>query len=272
MAEEDIIFGKNRHFFGGIEPSNMLKLTAALADSKIKIEAQLPGDTIINGQTLCTVAGAVIRKKITDYPKDEFDGEEIARISSSGILIDADVEENGTYYYAAFPYTTQGVYNRNPANRVVVNEPEPMTKFQAKSIYNSDTDTAKVEIVATLPIGVVGAVIRKKTSGYPVNETDGDVFLTIMEDGVYTDTDVVIDTTYYYTAFPYTSTGAYNRNESNRADVTPKRRDYLFGYDLVKSTSGQDARVTYPADVDNAAFDPAAMNFSSGIFDYGGVA
>lgn len=270
MAEEDIIFGKNRHFFGGIEPSNMLKFTAALADSKIKIEAQLPGDTIINGQTLCTVAGAVIRKKITDYPKDEFDGEEIARISSSGILIDADVEENGTYYYAAFPYTTQGVYNRNPANRVVVNEPEPMTKFQAKSIYNSDTDTAKVEIVATLPIGVVGAVIRKKTSGYPVNETDGDVFLTILEDGVYTDADVVIDTTYYYTAFPYTSTGAYNRNESNRADVTPKRRDYLFGYDLVKSTSGQDARVTYPADVDNAAFDPAAMNFSSGIFDYGG--
>ena len=24
MAEEDLIFGKNRHFVGGIEPSNML--------------------------------------------------------------------------------------------------------------------------------------------------------------------------------------------------------------------------------------------------------
>ena len=27
MAEEDLIFGKNRHFFGGIEPSNMLTFT-----------------------------------------------------------------------------------------------------------------------------------------------------------------------------------------------------------------------------------------------------
>ena len=28
MAEEDLIFGKNRHFFGGIEPSNMLAFSA----------------------------------------------------------------------------------------------------------------------------------------------------------------------------------------------------------------------------------------------------
>ena len=270
MAEEDIIFGKNRHFFGGIEPSNMLKFVATLEDSKVKIEAQLPHDTVINGQTLCTVAGAVIRKKITDYPKDEFDGEEIAKINSSGILTDMDVKENGTYYYAAFPYTAQGVYNRNSANRAVINEPEPMVKFKGKSVYNSETDTAKVEITAMLPAGVVGAIIRKKISGYPINETDGDEFLTITENGVYTDTDVIIGTTYYYAAFPYTSTGAYNRSESNRTDVTPKRRDYLFGYDLVKSTAGQDARVSYPADLDNATFTPASMNFSTGKFNYGG--
>ena len=29
MAEEDLIFGKNRHFFGGIEPSNMLAFRVA---------------------------------------------------------------------------------------------------------------------------------------------------------------------------------------------------------------------------------------------------
>ncbi len=270
MAEEDMIFGKNRHFFGGIEPSNMIKFTAILEDAKVKIDAQLPNDTVINGQTLCTVAGAVIRKKITDYPKDEFDGEEIAKISSSGILTDINVEENGTYYYAAFPYTAQGVYNRNPANRAVVNEPEPMVKFLAKSVYESDTDTARVDITAKLPEGVVGAIIRKKTTGYPENELDGSEFITITEDGVYTDTDVIIGVTYYYAAFPYTSTGAYNRSEANHTDVTPKKRDYLFGYDLVKSTTGQDTRVSYPSDVDNAAFSPAGMNFSTGIFNYGG--
>lgn len=46
---------------------------------------------------------------------------------------------------------------------------------------------------------------------------------------------------------------------------TPKKRDYLFGYDLVKATSSPTGRVTYPSDVDNATFTPAAMNFSTGI-------
>lgn len=270
MAEEDIIFGKNRHFFGGIEPSNMLRFTAVLENAKVKIDAQLPNDTVVNGQTLCTVAGAVIRKKITDYPKDEFDGVEVAQISSSSLLTDADVEERGTYYYAAFPYTAQGVYNRNKANRAVVNEPKAMVAFSAKSIYIRETDSARVDITAKLPAGVVGAVIRKKTSGYPVNENDGEAFRTITSDGVYPDTAVAIGVTYYYAAFPYTSTGAYNRSEQNRTEVTPKKRDYLFGYDLVKGTTGQDARVSYPADVDNAGFAPAAMNFSSGVFNYGG--
>ena len=56
MAEEDLIFGKNRHFFGGIEPSNMQNFTAAIEGEHVKITAQLPADTVINGQTLCTVA------------------------------------------------------------------------------------------------------------------------------------------------------------------------------------------------------------------------
>ena len=126
MAEEDLIFGKNRHFFGGIEPSNMQNFTAVIEGEHVKITAQLPADTVINGQTLCTVEGAVIRRKTTDYPKDEFDGEEVSVIKTSTTFVDSETSATGTYYYAAFPFTTQGVYNRNKANRVVVNEPEPM--------------------------------------------------------------------------------------------------------------------------------------------------
>ena len=36
MAEEDLIFGKNRHFFGGIEPSNMQNFTAAIEGEHVK--------------------------------------------------------------------------------------------------------------------------------------------------------------------------------------------------------------------------------------------
>ena len=268
MAEEDLIFGKNRHFFGGIEPSNMQNFTAVIEGEHVKITAQLPADTVINGQTLCTVEGAVIRRKTTDYPKDEFDGEEVSVIKTSTTFVDSETSATGTYYYAAFPFTTQGVYNRNKANRVVVNEPEPMEEFSAKSVYISSSDTVKVEITAKLPDGVAGAVIRKSTTGYPTSETDGDALTTITIDTVYTDTNVTVGTTYYYSAFPYTSTGAYNRSEANRTSVTPKKRDYLFGYDLVKSTSSPSRRVSYPDDVDNAGFTPAKMNFG-GSFSYG---
>lgn len=157
-------------------------------------------------------------------------------------------------------------------NRVVVNEPEPMQEFSAKSVYVSASDTVKVEITAKLPSGVAGAVIRRSMTGYPTSETEGELFKNITANGTYMDTNVTVGVVYYYSAFPYTSTGAYNRSEANRTSVTPKKRDYLFGYDLVKATSSPTGRVTYPSDVDNAAFTPAAMNFSTGKFNYGGWA
>ena len=271
MAEEDLIFGKNRHLFGGIEPSNMIAFSAALdvQSNKIRITATLPEDTVINGQTLCSVAGAVIRRKLTDYPSDEFDGDLIADIKESVVMTDLTADPNGTYYYAAYPYTTQGVYNRNRANRVVINEPADMIKFLSRSIYNASTQISTVEITAELPSGVVGAVIRRSTIGYPTNENDGTLFMDVQTDGSYTDSNVEIGTTYYYSAFPYTSTGEYNRSGNNRTSVTVSKYEYLFGFDLDTNDSNPSTRITYPSDVDNAGFAKAAMNFETGVFDYG---
>lgn len=141
MAEEDIIFGKNRHFFGGIEPSNMKTFSAVATydvftdTNTVTITAALPTDTIINGQVICTVKGAVIRKSTVGYPKDEFDGELLANITSDGTLTDTDVVNGETYYYAAFPYTDQGVYNRSEANR------SSATTFVVDYLYGYDLDT-----------------------------------------------------------------------------------------------------------------------------------
>ena len=51
MAEEDLIFGKNRHFFGGIEPSNMKSFTVLQKGDQVIIRAILPNDTVVNDQT-----------------------------------------------------------------------------------------------------------------------------------------------------------------------------------------------------------------------------
>ena len=120
MAEEDLIFGKNRHLFGGIEPSNMRRFQALNTANGIAFRILFPEHTAVNGQTLCSVAGVVIRKSTDGYPKDEFSGTKLADIPFNGTqysygIIDSDIKSGVTYYYSAFPYTTQGVYNRNAA-------------------------------------------------------------------------------------------------------------------------------------------------------------
>jgi hypothetical protein len=77
----------------------------------------LPEDTYIDGQLLCTVAGAIIRAKTDGYPKNEFDGTLIANITSDCTVNDNDHDVTDVVYYAAFPYTDQGVYNRSDKNR-----------------------------------------------------------------------------------------------------------------------------------------------------------
>lgn len=168
MAEEDIIFGKKRHFFGGIEPSNMLMFNATpLRDVEkdtigIRLTCKLPKNTVIDNQMICTVSGAVIRRSSEHYPINEFDGVQIADIKEDTVLIDNDVESDITYYYAAFPYSSLDVYNRNIWNRaeatpttkrsyyfgydIDLSDPDPITRVS----YPSDVDNADYE-----PAGMV---------------------------------------------------------------------------------------------------------------------
>ena len=41
MAEEDLLFGKNRHFFGGIEPSNMTNFSVSADNGFIKVKSSV---------------------------------------------------------------------------------------------------------------------------------------------------------------------------------------------------------------------------------------
>ncbi len=184
MAEEDLIFGKNRHLFGGIEPSNMIQFRYVLKDiegsssDNMELNLTLPKDTVIDGQTLCTVAGVVIRKKTGSYPTDEFDGELVQDIKAGG----------GTSH--------------------------------------------------TVSLGI-------RPSSSP---------------------------TVYYSAFPYTAQGVYNRNEANRCTNNPDHTNYLFGFDLDLTDDDPATRVTYPSDVDNYAYSPAGMvqhyNSTSNAYEY----
>lgn len=240
MAEEDLIFGKNRHFFGGIEPDNMKTFTVKYSSenelNRAKILAVLPGNTVIDNQTLCTVAGAIIRRKKDSMPINEFDGVLVRDLKESATFFDEDVEEDQTYYYAAYPYTTQGVYNRNPINTGVVTilkgyPPDKLTSFVATPEVVSGTP--RIKLTVGIPANsivdgvqantVKGVIIRRSTSAYPVDENDGDFLVDLSASGnnpaTFYDTNVELNAQYYYSGFPYTTQNVYNRDQSNRTSA-----------------------------------------------------
>lgn len=245
MAEEDLIFGKNRHFFGGIEPSNMLEFKAEynfITDPEnVTITCKLPKNTVVDGQTLCTVAGAIIRRKKDVAPVNEFDGEAVVDMDSDGIFKDSIVGHDGeTMVYAAFPYTTQGVYNRNPVNVVSIDltysEPiEPLSSFTYDQlVYSGGTFETDLKfthpgnkyISGRLVSQLAGIMIRSKKDAYPINEKDGDLVVDY-KNGLPKSTSGSVTGShhlsgleqkqkYYYAAFPYNVDGTYTVNESAR--------------------------------------------------------
>lgn len=148
MAEEDLIFGKNRHLFGGLAPSYMKnfsvkakKTTTGALVAVLTIE--LPDDTTVKhpsqnyDQVLCTVGGVIIRRSTTDYPKDEFDGDFVCDVTENCEYRDAEIEDGVTYYYKAFPYSKQGVFNRSIVNEVYLKVDSAKLPFY---VYGFDID------------------------------------------------------------------------------------------------------------------------------------
>ena len=274
MAVEDIIFGKKRHMFGGIEPSNMITFEVVepmVQSGAVKINVQIPNDTIIDGQMLCSVAGAVIVRRYDRYPENEFDGDVICTITDKAPATIQDLpmsadEPYKTCYYSAFPYSTQDVYNRNVLNRTMVNKPKSLALFSTRSKYNDETPCIRIygsfdeDAVGT----VSGVMIRRGTTWYPADETDGEYVTDIPYNAddinfMYDDcNNIEKDVTYYYSAFPYNSYGIYNRDRDNISECIARLNYWLYGYDLDTADSNPATRVTYPADVDNGTYRPVS--------------
>ena len=299
MAEEDLIYGKKRHMFGGIAPGNMRAFRVLFdplnKDYSVYIHWALPSDTVIDGQTLCSVEGVVIRRKEDGWPVDEFDGElVIDSTAPEGSFADSNASSlYDNYYYAAFPYSTQGVYNRNEANRDAsynmltdvhiggtngpnYSDSELLAKNSKLWIVNTDEFTSRIIFMCNY---ADGCMIRRSDKGYPKSITDGEL---VYEGDKYMGTvddqhNAYMSTTYYYTLFPLVECTNNQGVQSKYlyidalrcSNFAGRRFNYLYGFDIDLEDPNPNTRVTYPEDVDNAAFEPAKMNFDVGVFEYG---
>ena len=93
-----------------------------IGDGKIKLTFTEPADTVIDNQLICTVSGCMVRIKEGSYPVDEKDGILVVDNKVPGTYSTTPLEVTGltndtTYYLAFFPYSDQGLFNYNQANR-----------------------------------------------------------------------------------------------------------------------------------------------------------
>lgn len=101
----------------GQAPNNM-RAFAAFAVSKTSVGLKFlePEDSYTDGNLICSVGGVMIRRSETGYPANTTEGElvidnkDLGAYATNAFIVEG-LEEGTKYYFSAFPYSTQGVYN-----------------------------------------------------------------------------------------------------------------------------------------------------------------
>ena len=108
---------------GGIAPSNVSDLKIKVGNTKLTIFWSDPGNTVVEGQTLCTWKGTKLVIKAGAYPENAKDGtvlvdnQVLDAYKTNGFEI-SNLNNGTTYYFALFPYADNGATNLNTANRI----------------------------------------------------------------------------------------------------------------------------------------------------------
>lgn len=107
-----------------ITPPDMVKFTGTASKNSVKLEMQGPENVTVQTVTLCQIGGFKVLRRIGEYPTGPNDTKSTLVIDvpfsdnkkyAETPYEDTDLESNTVYYYAAYPYSSDGKYNTNPA-------------------------------------------------------------------------------------------------------------------------------------------------------------
>ena len=131
---------------GGISPSNVIDAKVKTGNGKLTLYWSDPGNTVVEGQTLCTWKGTKLVQKAGSYPTSVKDGTLLLDNQVLDAYKTTGYEINGltngtTYYFALFPYADTGATNISEENRLS-GTPQPYKKMTVQiDLSNSNPAT-----------------------------------------------------------------------------------------------------------------------------------
>lgn len=167
---------------GGIAPSNMRMFSVQSNDGGAKIRFTEPADTVVEGQTLCTWKGTLIVMKEGAGPiVDENDGTVLLDCTEAGKYTSDPFEVDGltngsTYTFAAFPYSDNGMVNRNPANQATAT-PQEYILLGFKINKNDSNPATRIEYTE-MAAGHTPAKVNLSTGEFDYGSFGGYWFVT----------------------------------------------------------------------------------------------
>lgn len=128
LMHDDTVLKELKISGGGtkIAPKDTVDPAILNGNAKATISWGDPEDVIIDGIVLSAWKGTKLVMKESGYPENENDGTLILdntvrdAYKTSGYVVDGLTNGN-TYYFALFPYSTDGVYNYSASNRLLGN-------------------------------------------------------------------------------------------------------------------------------------------------------
>lgn len=128
LMHDDTVLKELKISGGGtkIAPKDTVDPAILNGNAKVTISWGDPGDVIIDGIVLSAWKGTKLVMKESGYPENENDGTLILdntvrdAYKTSGYVVDG-LTNGKIYYFALFPYSTDGVYNYSASNRLLGN-------------------------------------------------------------------------------------------------------------------------------------------------------
>lgn len=103
-------------------PLTVTNLKVTSKDSILKIRWNDPENTVVDDETVSTWAGTKVVMKVGGYPESITDGilvvdNQVKNQYANGYEIN-NLTNGQTYYFRLFPYSTDGIYNTDVANKI----------------------------------------------------------------------------------------------------------------------------------------------------------